>query len=172
MLRFGSLYVPLQKTELMETKYFALSATENNRLIKAIQIVFGLVCFGVAFFWLYFNIKSIKTDSTLWVTILFLSGFGFYMIWAGLGKATRFIEILSGKIRLKKSVLLPAVELSAADLEKIELHPFKIVFFMKAKKLTLRLSSTFYETNAKIMDEIWDFAELNKVTVEEMEEKI
>ena len=99
---------------------------------------------------------------------------GLAFIWYGLAweKPPRFIEILSGKIRLKKSILLPAVELSAADLEKIELHPFKIVFFLKAKKLTLRLSSTFYETNAKIMDEIWDFAELNKITVEEIEEKI
>ena len=65
-----------------------------------------------------FNIKSIKADRTLWVTILFLSGFGFYMVWAGLGKATRFIEIISDKIRLKKTILLPAVELSAAILKR------------------------------------------------------
>ena len=151
----------------METKYFALSTVENNRLIKAIQVVFGIVCFAVALSGSYFNIKSIKADSTLWVTVLFLSGFGFYMVWAGLGKATRFIEIMSDKIRLKKTILLPAVDLTVNEIEKIELYPFKIVFFVKSKKLILRLSSTFYETNAKIMDEIWEFAELNKITIVE-----
>jgi hypothetical protein len=156
----------------MESKYFSLSAVEHNRLIKAIQIVFGIICFGVAFFWMIFNIKSIKADRTLWITILFLSGVGFYMVWAGLGKATRFIEIIPDKIRLKKTILLPPVELFAADIEKIELYPFKVVFILKAKKIILRLSSTFYETNAKIMDEIWDFAEVNKIVIEEIEEKI
>lgn len=156
----------------METKYFALSAVENNRLIRAIQVVFGFVCFAVAAFWFLFNIKSIKADSTLWITVIFLSGFGFYMVWAGLGRATRFIEILADKIRLKKTILLPAVDLTVNEIEKIELYPFKIVFFVKSKKLILRLSSTFYETNAKIMDEIWEFAELNKITIEEIEEKI
>jgi hypothetical protein len=156
----------------METKYFALSTVESNRLIKSIQVVFGIVCFAVALFWLYFNIKSTKTENTTWVTILFLSGFGFYMVWAGLGKATRFIEIGSDKLRLKKTILFPAVELPAGDIEKIELFPFKVVFFLRTKKMILRLSSTFYETNAKIIDEIWNFGELNKITVEEIEEKI
>jgi hypothetical protein len=156
----------------METKYFALSTVENNRLIKTVQVVFGMVCIAIALFWIYFNIKSIKTDNSTWITILFLSGFGFYMIWAGLGKATRFIEISSGKIRLKKTILFPAVELSAGEIEKIELFPFKVVFFLTTKKMILRLSSTFYETNAKIMDEIWNFGELNNITVEDIEEKI
>ena len=156
----------------METKYFALSTVESNRLIKSVQVVFGIVCIAIALFWLYFNIKSIKTDNTSWVTIVFLSCFGFYMIWAGLGKATRFIEISSVKIRLKKTIFFPAVELAAGDIEKIELFPFKVVFFLRSKKMILRLSSTFYETNAKIMDEIWNFGELNNIEVEEIEEKI
>jgi len=156
----------------METKYFALSTAENNRLIKTVQVVFGIVCIAIALFWIYFNIKSIKTDNSTWITIVFLCGFGFYMIWAGLGKATRFIEISSGKIRLKKTILFPAVELTAGEIEKIELFPFKVVFFLTKKKMILRLSSTFYETNAKIMDEIWNFGELNNITVEEIEEKI
>lgn len=156
----------------METKYFALSTVESNRLIKSVQVVFGIVCIAIALFWLYFNIKSIKTDNSSWVTIVFLSGFGFYMIWAGLGRAKRFIVISSDKILLKKNIFFPPVELPAGDIKKIELFPFKVVFYFRPKKLILRLSSTFYETNAKIMDEIWNFGELNNITVEEIEEKI
>jgi len=69
----------------MEKMYFSLGTSENNRLVKVIQIVFGVVCIAVAIFWLVFNIKSLKADGTLWITIIFLSGFGFYQIWAGLG---------------------------------------------------------------------------------------
>jgi len=156
----------------METKYFALSTVESNRLIKSVQVVFGIVCIAIALFWLYFNIKSIKTDNSSWVTIVFLSGFGFYMIWAGLGRAKRFIVISSDKILLKKTIFFPPVELPAGDIKKIELFPFKVVFYFRPKKLILRLSSTFYETNAKIMDEIWNFGELNNIKVEEIEEKI
>ena len=97
----------------METKYFSLSSDENNRLVKIIQVIFGIVCFAVAIFWLIFNIGSLKADSTLWITILFLSGFGFYQIWSGLGKATRYIKIGTDKIWLKKNIMLPVVELHA-----------------------------------------------------------
>src|SRR5665811_2413177 len=44
----------------METKYFSLSSNENNKLVKIIQIVFGIVCFVVAIFWLIFNIRLLK----------------------------------------------------------------------------------------------------------------
>jgi hypothetical protein len=94
------------------------------------------------------------------------------MMWTGLGKAKRYIVISSDKILLKKTIFFPPVELPAGEIEKIELFPFKVVFFLKTKKMILRLSSTFYETNAKIMDEIWDFGELNNITVDEIEEKI
>src|SRR5665811_1524359 len=48
----------------METKYFSLSSNENNKLVKIIQIVFGIVCFVVAIFWLIFNIRLLKADGT------------------------------------------------------------------------------------------------------------
>ena len=76
----------------MDNKYFALSSVENNRLVKIVQIVFGIVCIFIAIFWLIFNIKSIKSDWALWITIIFLAGFGFYQIWAGAGKATNSLR--------------------------------------------------------------------------------
>jgi hypothetical protein len=137
----------------MEIKYFPLGSSDDNRLVKIIQIIFGVVCFAVAIFWMIFNIKSLKTDGTLWITIIFLLGFGFYQIWSGMGRAIRFIEIKADKIRLKRNIVLPAVELPAGEIEKIELFPFNLIFFLKSKKrIFLRFGTTYQETNEKIKD--------------------
>jgi len=163
----------INKSGEMETKYFSFSSVENNKLVKIIQIVFGIVCIAIAIFWLIFNIRSLKADGTLWITIIFLSGFGFYQVWAGLGKATKFIEISSDKIRLKKSVILPAIEINAGEIQKIEIFPFNLIFFLKTKKrITLRFSSTYHETNEKVKDEILGFAQLNSISAEIKEEKL
>lgn len=157
----------------MGKKYFALSSVENNKVVKIIQVVFGIVCLIIAIFWLIFNIRSMKADGTLWITIIFLTGFGLYQVWAGLGKAIRFIEIDSDKIRLKKTVLLPVVELAAEDIQKIEIFPFNLIIYLKAKKkIILRFSTTYYETSEKVKDEILRFAELNAINAEFVEEKI
>lgn len=163
----------LPQIYVMEKKYFTLGASDNSKLVKIIQIVFGIVCLAVAIFWLVFNIRSLKADGTLWITIIFLSGFGFYQIWVGIGKATRFIEISTEKIRLKKTILLPAVEISSTDIQNIELFPFTLFIFLKTKKkILLRFGTTYHETNEKIKDEILDFAEQNSIGVEIKEEKI
>ncbi len=157
----------------METKYFSLSSVENNRLIKIIQIVFGIVCLALAIFWSIFNIRSLKAGGTIWITIIFLSGFGLYQVWAGLGKATRFIEISNDKIRLKKTVILTAVEIPVGEIQKIELYPFNLIFFLKTKKrILLRLGATYQETSEKIKDEILKFAEFNSINIEIVEEKL
>jgi hypothetical protein len=157
----------------MEVKYFSLGAVENSKPVKIIQVAFGIVCIIVAIYWVVFSMGAIKTNRTIWITIAFLLGFGFYMIWAGLGKATRFIEISQDKIRLKKTILLPAIELMAGEIKRIEVFPFNLAFFMNAeKRIILRLSSSYYETNAKIKDEIMDFAEAKNIDVELKEEKL
>jgi hypothetical protein len=157
----------------MEKKYFALSAPENNRLVKIVQIAFGIVCFGVAVFWMFFNIRSLKADKTLWITILFLCGFGFYQIWSGFGLAVRFIEISAQKIRLKKTILLKAVEMQASEIEKIEIYPMNLILLLKSeKKVLLRFGTTYQETNEKVKDELLVFAELNSIEIEFVEEKI
>ncbi len=157
----------------MEKKYFSLSTVENSKLVKTIQIVFGIICFAVAIFWLIFNIRLLKADGTLWITIIFLSGFGFYQIWSGMGRAIRFIEIRSDKILLKKNIIFPSIEISAGEIEKIELYPMNLIFFLKPKKkVLLRFGSTYYATNELIKDEIIGFAESNKISFEIMEEKL
>lgn len=158
---------------MMENKYFPLGPTDSSRFIKLIQVAFGFVCIVIAGFWLAYNIKSLKADSTLWITILFLSGFGFYMVWAGLGKASRFIEVGSENLRIKKTIFLPVNEMLAGDIKKIEVFPFKICITLKTEeKLTLRLSNSYHETNGEIIEAILVFAEVNSIEIEEIDEKI
>jgi hypothetical protein len=157
----------------MEKKYFLLSSAENSKLVKIIQIAFGIICIGVAVFWLIFNARSLKADKTLWITILFLTGFGVYQIWAGLGRATRFIEITSEKIRLKKSIFRPELNIASQDIQKIELFPLNLIFFLKSqKRILLRFGTSYQETNEQIKDEILAFADLNSINIEIKEEKL
>ena len=157
----------------MENKYFLLGTSDTNKIIKIFQIIFGFACLSIAFFWLSFNLKTIADDGTLWITLIFLFGFGTYQIWAGFGRATRFIELGTNFIILKKNSILPPVNVPAKEIEKIELFPLNVTFFLKSKRrILLRLGTTFYEINEKIKEEILNFAETNEIPVEIIEEKL
>lgn len=157
----------------MEPSRFPLGNNEDNRFVKVVKIIFGIACLAMAGFWINFNFKSLKTDYTLWATILFLLGFGFYMIWAGLGRATRFIVVEKNLIRLKKNSLRSAVEMPASGIEKILFYPLSVNFMMKTRKnVLLRFGTVNYETNEKIVDELIGFAEENGIAFEIMEEEI
>jgi len=123
----------------MERRSFSLGNVDKNRLVKVIRILFGAICFGVAIFWLIFNIQSIDNTGGNWITILFLMGFGFYQVWAGIGKADRFIEIGTDNILLKKDIFLKPKHIEAVETERIYFFPLKIVFLLKSgKKILLR----------------------------------
>jgi hypothetical protein len=157
----------------MEKRYFTLGAVESNKLVRLIQIVFGIVCIGLALFWLVFNIRSLKSEPTLWITVLFLAGFGLYEIWAGVGRATRFIELGAGKIRLKKNIILPPSVIMAPDIQKMELFPLSLVFFLKSgKQILLRFGTTYQETNEEIVDALLLFSETYNVDLEVKEDKL
>ena len=151
----------------MEKQYFSLEISESNRLTKIFQLIFGIICIVVAVFWLIYNIKSIKTNGTLWITIIFLVGFSFYQINAGLGRGTRFIEIGQNRIRLKKNSLFPAQEIKAEEIEKIESFPLNLIFFVKqGKTVILRFGTTFTDKIEPIKNGIKNFASTNNISVE------
>jgi hypothetical protein len=157
----------------MGINYYSLGSTENNRFVKILQIFFGIVCIGVAVFWLIFNARSLKSDGTLWITIIFLIGFGVYQIWSGLGHTTRFIEISHDSIRLKKNAVLPLVQMLPGEMEKIDFFPLNVIFYLKSKKkILLRFGTIYHETNEKIVDQLIGFAESNNIPFELIEEKL
>ena len=163
----------MPEINIMERRYFSFGNVDKNRLVKVIRIFFGLVCFAVAIFWIIFNIQNVDNTGKIWMTILFLTGFGFYQVWAGIGKAERFIEIGRDNILLKKYIFLKPRYIEASETEKIYFFPLKIVFLLKSgKKILLRLGTMYYESNEKITDELAKYAAENKITTEVIQEEL
>jgi hypothetical protein len=163
----------LHQIKVMETKYFSLGPSESSATVKVIRILFGLICIGIAVFWAIFNIRSARSDTTLWVTILFLSGFGLYQIWAGMGRADRFIQIENDRIVLKKNSFLPEKELHSSDITNIEIYPLNLIFHLKpAGKMVLRFGTTYTDNIEPIKMEIEEFATRNNLSIETISEEI
>ena len=157
----------------MGKTYFYLGINEDNKFVKFFQIIFGILCIAVALFWLVHNVKSHEADTTLWITIVFLSGFGFYQIWAGMGRTTRFIEVGQDFLRLKKNAILKSELISARDIEKIELFPLNVIFHLSSKKrLLFRLGTTYPETTESIKDAIINFSSTNNINLEFIEDQL
>lgn len=151
----------------MEKKYFLLEVKDNSRVAKIFQLVLGILCIIIAVFWIFFNFKSLKTDSTLWITIVFLLGFGVFEILAGLGKTIKYIEVSADRINLKQNAVLPQLELKPSDLEKIDIFPLSIVFSGKKRnRHILRFGVTNTEVIEPVKDAVTGFAELNNIPVE------
>ncbi len=157
----------------MEKQYFSLEPVESNRLTRIFQLIFGIVCIVVAIFWLIYNIKSLKSDTTLWITIIFLVGFSLYQINAGLGKATRFIEINKDKIRMKRNSLLPVKEITASEIEKIEMFPLNLVFFIReGRRIYLRFGTSLADKIEPIKNELANFADAHNINTEIKSEEL
>ena len=157
----------------MEAKHFSLDTRENNKVINIIRIVFGIICVITSVSWTLYNFSAIKSQGTLWITILFLAGFGIYQVFSGLGRTSKYIEIGRSNIIVRNKSIFPPVEISSGDIDKIEFFPLNVVFFLKSKKrLLIRFGTTYYETNEKIVSELGIFADNNKIPYEVIEEKL
>jgi hypothetical protein len=157
----------------MNTEYFSLGPLENSTAIKVIRILFGLVCIAIACFWLIFNVRSLKADSMLWITVLFLTGFGLYQIWAGAGRAKRFIEVGNGKIVLRKNSLLPKREMAATEIKKIEVFPLNLIFyFHKGGRTVLRFGTTYTDIIDPVKEAVERFADLHDISLDNIREDI
>ena len=157
----------------MEEKIFFLEYRDNSHITKVFQVVLGILCIGISIYWIIFNIKSFKADSTLWITVVFLVFFGIYQILAGTGKTKKYIETGPDRIRLKQNSILPAVILQPGDIEKIELYPISIIFTMKrGGNIKLRFGVTYTDIIQPVKDEIILFARKNSLEFEEIIEKI
>jgi hypothetical protein len=151
----------------MEKRHFSLEMREDNRLTKVFQIIFGILCIAIAVYWLIYNFKSVRSDGTLWITVLFLTGFGCYLVWSGVGYAYRFIEFGDDNIRIRKNSFIPVSDLNRTEIEKIVVFPLKVIIERKSKKsLLLRFGISDIEKIEKIKDEFGIFAATNGITFE------
>lgn len=157
----------------MEKKLYLLESQGTSRIMRIFQIILGILCIIVALFWLVFNFKIIKTDKTLWITVVFLLGFGYYQIMAGFGKTSKYIETGAEKIVLKENSFLPKIELKPEDIQRIELFPLSISFLFKSgKKVIHRFGLANTEIIVPVKESITEFATLNKIPFEIKNEEL
>ena len=157
----------------MENRYFSLEMREDNRLTRIFRILFGVVLLIIAVFWSFYNFNSVKTDGTLWITLIFLVSFGLFQILTGIGLTRTYIELNNNNIRLKKHSLLPPSVLLSEQIEGIELFPFKVHFLLKSgKKILLRFGISDPDRVDLIKTEIKNFADSNNLKSEIVTEEI
>ena len=157
----------------MEKKTLLLEAKENPRIIRILQIIFGIVCIVLALFWVIFNFNTIKGSGSAWITILFITSFGVFQIMSGFGKTAKYVLTEKERIIIKQHAVLPAVELKASEIEKIDLYPMSTWFILKAgRKIILRFGSSYPEIIKPVEDSIIEFADVNGIKVEVKKEGI
>jgi len=157
----------------METQYFSLELHRSNKLTKIFQLVFGIICAGVAVIWLILNLSTMKMTLGLALTVLFLLGFAYYQIVSGLGHAEKFIEVGGDKIRMKKNSIFPVEEVRADEVENVVIFPINIVFMLKSKKkIMLRFGTTYTDIINPAKDAIENFCRKNSLSYEERNEDL
>jgi hypothetical protein len=156
----------MKETE-MEKRHFSLEMKDDNRLIRISQVIFGITCVAIACYWFVYNLKSAARGGTLWITVIFLAGFGAYLIWSGFGYGYRFIEFTVDRIVLKKNSFLPEMEINPPDVELIEIYPLKFtVKFRSSKTILMRFGVSDIEKIELIKDEIIKFASYHNILLE------
>jgi energy-converting hydrogenase Eha subunit C len=157
----------------MENNHFSLEVNKSNKLTRIFQLVFGIICAVVALIWLILNISSLRSNGTLVITIIFLLGFAYYMVNSGLGHGEKFIEISKNTIKLRKNSIFPVRVLSASAIERIEIFPLNIVFFLRSgKTVFLRFGTTYTDIIDPVRKRIKTFCEGNNIVLEFKNEEL
>jgi len=157
----------------MNGNYFSLEVSKSNRLTRIFQLVLGILCIIIAFGWLITNYSSFEANRSLWLTIIFILGFGYFQINSGVGKGDKFIEIGEDSIRMKRNSVLPVRELQAKEISKTEIYPLSVVFFMKSgKKEKVRFGTTYPDIINPVRQSIRDFCSRNNIESEIRKEEL
>lgn len=157
----------------MESNHFSLEVNKSNRFTRIFQVIFGIICAVLAVIWLIMNIKTLSTNGSLVLTIIFLLGFAYYLVNSGLGKGDKYIEIGRDSLRIKKNSIFPATEIKAGEIQKIEIFPLNIVFILKSgKKVLLRFGTYFTEVIEPVKTGVESFCEANGVPFEAINESL
>ena len=157
----------------MEDNYYSLEVNRSNKLIRVFQFVFGSLCVVIAVIWLILNNDSLKSNSTLWLSIIFLLGFAWYQINSGLGWGEKYLKIGQTTLKLKRNSLLPSRELNSSDIERIEIFPISmIIYLIRGKKITLRFGTTFTDIIDPIKRGIEVFCSENNIRLEFRNEEL
>jgi hypothetical protein len=151
----------------MERNHYSLEVNKSNKLTRIFQLAFGILCAVIALIWLIMNFNTLKSNGGLLITIIFLLGFAYYQVNSGLGRGEKFIEIGQTTLKLRKNSLFPVQELHASDIEKIEIFPLNIIFFLRSgKTVFLRFGTTYTDIIEPARKSIESFCKENNIPLE------
>jgi hypothetical protein len=157
----------------MKTRYFSLDSGETHKIVRWIQLFFGILCLATSIAWLILYPGSMKSGLSFWVSFIFLAGFGLFQINAGLGRGRKFIEIGNKKIILKKNSVLPSREIRIEEIENIRIYPLNIVFMLRNKKsIMLRLGTTYTDIISPVKESIIELSTGLNIPVEILKEDL
>ncbi len=157
----------------MESERYLLEPENANKFVRILQVVFGIVCLLVAIVWLAMTITTLKSTLSIWVTIVFLAGFGYVQIISGLGKATRFIKYSQSDMTLKLHSFLPFRTINGSEIERIDIYPLSIQYLLRSgKKIVLRFGTTYPEITEPVKQATEEFSGANNIRVEYKTEEL
>ena len=157
----------------MKEKYFDLDPNNKTHLVKILQIIFGILCIATTLYYTLTGIFSGATNTTLWMAIVFLVLFGIYQIMSGLGKTKKYFRLNQNSISFKQHSVLPVTDLQSDNIDKIELYPLSIKFFLKnSRKIKFRFGISYPEIIDPVKQEVIGFAEDHDIPWIEVPEEI
>lgn len=157
----------------MENDRFILEPVNSNKFVRILQVAFGIVCIIVALTWVVLNLTTFKSSGSVWLTIVFLICFGYFQIISGLGLATKFIEYRKSELIMKPHSFLPLRKISVPEIEKIEIYPLSILFFLNSqKKAILRFGTNYTDIIPSVKDGTEKFAGVNNIPLSYKSEDI
>ncbi len=144
----------------MKEKYFNLDPDNKTQLVKILQVIFGILCIAATLYYLFSGIISGSSKIALLTALFFLLFFGIYQIMSGLDKTKKYFRLTHNSISFKQHSVLPVKDIQADMIDKLELYPLSIKFFLKnGKKIKFRFGISYPEIIDPVKQEVIGFAE-------------
>ncbi|GEM_PF-850542 len=157
----------------MKNTSISLDSYEVHRLIRWLQIAFGIVCIVTAAGSLFLVSGPVKSGSSFWISFVFLFCFGFYQINSGTGRGRKYLEIKDNMLIIKKTSFLPPKIIADTEIDMISVMPLSIIIRLKnRKKFTFRLGTTYTDIINPVRKAIIEFSQERNLVFEIGKEEI
>lgn len=139
---------------------FSLDSYEASRIIRWLQIAFGIVCILTAALSIFLVSGPVKSGSSFWISFGFLFCFGLYQINSGTGRGRKYLEIKDNVLAIKKTSFLPPKIIADTEIDMISVMPLSIVIKLKNRsKFTIRLGTAYTDNITHIRKAIIEFSQ-------------
>ena len=150
----------------MNKQTITLGEREDKPVVKVLIVIFGILCLFTAGWWTVFLIKYPDNENIFWAGSIFLFLFGLYQIYAGLGKAKRYIQKENDTLVTRQNSLLPAKKFEAKKIKQLEVRSMDMLIHSdEGSKYRIKLGLKYPDLGQTIKDFIIGFAEENDIEV-------